>query len=60
MHELVWSSRIRFFTSYIVMVNNDSSFIKRYIHMNYELIKILHDNKNEVEPVKFLILSSAR
>ena len=60
MHELVWSSRMKFCISYIAMVENDSSFIKGYFHMNNELIKILLVNQNELGPVKFLILSIAR
>ena len=60
LHELVWSSRVKFCISHFAMVENDSSFTKWDFHINDELIKILLDNKNELGPVKFLILSIAR
>ena len=48
LHELVWSSKIKFCISYIAMVENDSSFITWYFHISDELTKILLDNKNEL------------
>ena len=47
-HRIVWLSRVRFYTRHVAMEINGSYFTKWYFQSNDELIKILHDNKNEL------------